>query len=118
VNGYISVQEIQALTGLRSVEVYKAAKRLGWPSEWEKRTRGRPNRLFKRSCVIAWTKENSAEDRRIVDFIAMRDAVDKLDHKPSRKQMEAIARYPFTWADVRSLVETRHYREEAKGGVA
>ena len=110
---YVSVQEIQALTGLRSVEVWKAAKRFGWKCSQEVRTRGRPNTLYLRADVMEWKKSRTVDDRRLVDFIAMKDAVDALTRKPTEAQMAAIARYPFTVADVRSLVETRPYRERA-----
>ena len=114
----ICCEEIRRLTGMNGCRLSEVAVRAGWKRVPMVSKSGHVRYSYDREEVLKWVKENDYEHARTINFIAMCEAVDKMDHELSREEMEAIAREPFTWADVRSLVETRHYREEAKGRAA
>jgi hypothetical protein len=91
------------------------ALRVGWKRIPSASKSGHIHYSYDRDEVLEWVKANDYEHTRTMYFITLCEAVDSLGHDPSREEMEGIARHPFTWKDVESLVETRHYREEAKG---
>ena len=111
---YVTFEELRQLTGLSGARAAEVSRQEAWNRKLVKGDSGHKRYLFLRSDVESWADEHGKEGRRLLDFIAMKDAVDALTRKPTEAQMAAIARYPFTVADVRSLVETRPYREAAK----
>jgi hypothetical protein len=109
----LTAQEAAAIAGTSTAQMSKIARQNGMTVSYRKCPDGPPRTVYLRAEVEAWAAAHGCIVQRHADFIAMRDWADGLEEKPSAAEMMSAARFPFSWYDIKSLIETRTYRGKA-----